>query len=81
MNMMLSYMEEIKNLSIYLPYLFLSKGDNFQYFTNLLNSKLISELVLSDLAVFLCFYATQLRPILISITILSCACAIANFSK
>ena len=31
-----------------IPYLFLSKGDNFQYFTNLLNSKLISELVSSD---------------------------------
>ena len=64
-----------------IPYLFLSKGDNFQYFTNSLNSKLISELVSSDLAVFLCFYATQIRPILISITILICACAIANFSE
>ena len=42
------------------PYLFLSTGDNFQFFTNLLNSKLISELVSSDKAVFLCFYATQL---------------------
>ena len=31
-----------------IPYLFLSNGDNFQYFTNLLNLKLISELVSSD---------------------------------
>ena len=31
-----------------LAFLFLSKGDNFQYFTNLLNSKLISALVSSD---------------------------------
>ena len=28
-----------------IPYLLLSKGDNFQFFTNLINSKLISELV------------------------------------
>ena len=41
-----------------IPYLFSSKGDNF--FSNLINSKLIFELVSSDLAVFLCFYATQL---------------------
>ena len=52
-----------------MPYLFLSKGDNLQFFTNLTNSKLISELVSNDLSVFLCFYAAQLRPILISITI------------
>ena len=63
------------------PICFVSKGDNFQYFTNSQNSKLISELVSSDLAVFLCFYATQVRPILISTTILICACAIANFSE
>ena len=31
-----------------IPYLYLSKGDNFQFFTNLINSKLISELVSSD---------------------------------
>ena len=31
-----------------IPYLFLSKGDNVQFFTNLINSKLISELVSSD---------------------------------
>ena len=31
-----------------IPYLCLSKGDNFQYFTNSLNLKLISELVSSD---------------------------------
>ena len=31
-----------------IPYLFLSKGDNFQIFTNLTNSTLISELVPSD---------------------------------
>ena len=43
-----------------IPYLFLSKGDNFQFFTNLINSKLFSELISSDKAVFLCFYATQL---------------------
>ena len=42
-----------------IPYLFLSKGDNFQPFTNLINSKMISELVSGDEAVFLCFYATQ----------------------
>ena len=29
-------------------HLILSKGDNFQYFTNSLNLKLISELVSSD---------------------------------
>ena len=32
----------------YVPYWFLSKGDNFQFFTNLINSKLISKLVSSD---------------------------------
>ena len=31
-----------------LPICFLSKGDDFQIFTNLMNSKLISEHVLSD---------------------------------
>ena len=31
-----------------IPYLFLSKGDNFIFFTKLLNSKLIYELVSSD---------------------------------
>ena len=31
-----------------IPYLFLSKGDNFHVFTNLINSNLISELVSSD---------------------------------
>ena len=31
-----------------IPCLFLSKGDNFQFFTNLINSKLISELVSRD---------------------------------
>ena len=30
------------------PIFFLSKGDNLQYFTNLLNLKLISELVSKD---------------------------------
>ena len=29
-------------------YLFLSKGDNFHFFTNLIHSKLISEIVSSD---------------------------------
>ena len=38
--------------------LFLSKGNNLQNFTNLINSKLISELVSSDKSVFLCFNAT-----------------------
>ena len=33
---------------------------NSHFFTNLINSKLISELVSSDKSVFLCFYATQL---------------------
>ena len=42
------------------PICFCQKGDNFQLFTNLINSKSISELVSSDYAVFLCFYATQL---------------------
>ena len=28
-----------------MSYLFLSKGDNFQFFTDLINLKLISELV------------------------------------
>ena len=45
------------------------KGDNFQIYTNLINSKLISELVSSDKSVFLCFNATQVWPIPISITI------------
>ena len=41
------------------PICFLSKGDIFHFFfTNLVNSKLISELVSSDKSVFLCFYAT-----------------------
>ena len=31
-----------------IPFLFLSNGDNFQFFTNLINSKLFSELVSSD---------------------------------
>ena len=41
-------------------HLFLSKGDNFHFFTHLINSKLISKLVSSDKSVFLCIYATQL---------------------
>ena len=47
------------------------KGRHFTifFFTNLINSKLISELVSSDNAVFLCIYATQVGIILISITI------------
>ena len=32
----------------------------FQFFTNLINSKLISELVSSEKLVFLCNYETQL---------------------
>ena len=35
------------------------KGRHFPFFTNLLNSKLISELVSSDKTVFLCNNATQ----------------------
>ena len=40
-----------------IPYLFSSKGDNLQFFTNFVNSKLISALVSSDKSVFLCFNA------------------------
>ena len=50
-----------------IPCLFLSKGDIF-LFSNLINSKLISELVSIDKTVFLCNIATQVRRILISIT-------------
>ena len=39
---------KITDLIFNIPYLFLSKGDNFQLFTNLINSKLISELVSID---------------------------------
>ena len=35
-------------LTFNIPYLFLSKGDNFEYFTHSLHLKLISELVSSD---------------------------------
>ena len=42
----LLYIEDYQTFNI--PYLFLSKGDNFHFFTNLLNSKLISELVSND---------------------------------
>ena len=52
------YIEDNQTFNI--PYLFMSKGDNFHFVTNLINSKLIYELVSSDLSVFLCFYATQL---------------------
>ena len=38
--------EDYQTLNI--PYLFLSRGDNFQYFTNSINSKLIFELFSSD---------------------------------
>ena len=34
-----------------IPYLFLSKGDNIQILTNLINSKLISELVSGEKSV------------------------------
>ena len=44
------------------------KGRHFPFLTNLINSKLISELVSSDKTVFLCNNATQVYPILISIT-------------
>ena len=47
----------------------MSKGDILHFCTNLINSKLISELVSSDNTVFLCIKATQVRLILISITI------------
>ena len=43
-----------------IPYLFLSKGDILHLFTNLINLKLIVELVSSDKTVFLCFNATQI---------------------
>ena len=42
---------------------------NLLVFTNLINSKLISELVSSDNTVFLCFNATHVLRILIGITI------------
>ena len=49
-----------RNIYIIFPICFLSKGDIFHFFfTNLINSKLISELVLSDKTVFLCNNATQ----------------------
>ena len=48
-----------RNICIIFPIYFLSKGDIFHYFTNLINSKLISELVSSDETVFLCNNATQ----------------------
>ena len=54
------------NQTFNIPYLFSSKGDNLQCFTNLINSKLISALVSSDKSVFLCFTVTRV----ISITIL-----------
>ena len=38
------------------------------FFSNLINSKVMFELVSNGKSVFLCFYATQLWPILISIT-------------
>ena len=50
--------------------LFLSNGDILQFFfTNWINSKLISEHVSNDKTVFLCINATQVCRILISITI------------
>ena len=42
-----------------LPMCFFVKGRHFTFFTNLINSKLISELFTSGKAVFLCFNATQ----------------------
>ena len=45
------------------------QGRHFTFFTNLINSKFISELVASDNTVDLCFNATQVWQILISITI------------
>ena len=60
------------------PICFLSKGDNLQILTNMINSKLISELVSSDKSVFLSFMQHKYGPILKSIT-LFCACAIAKF--
>ena len=46
------------------------QGRHFTFFsTSLINSKFISELVSSDNTVFLCINATQVRRILISITI------------
>ena len=51
-------MEDYQTFDI--PYrMLLSKGDNLQFFTKLINSKLISELLPSDKSVFLCFIAIQ----------------------
>ena len=41
------------------PICFCKRETFYNFFTNLINSKLISELVLSDKTVFLCIYATQ----------------------
>ena len=51
------------------PICFCQRETIYVFFTNLINSKLISELVLSDKSVFLSFNATQVWPNLISITI------------
>ena len=51
--------DKLKDYQIFnISYLFLSKEDIF--FTNLINLKLISELVSSDNTVFLCINATQI---------------------
>ena len=42
------------------PICFCQRATFYIFFTNLINSKLISELVLSDKTVFLCINATHL---------------------
>ena len=41
------------------PICFCNRETFYIFFTNLINSKLISELVSSDKTAFLCIYATQ----------------------
>ena len=43
-----------------IPYLFCQRETFYKFFTNLITSKLISELVSSDKTAFLCIKATQL---------------------
>ena len=52
-----------------IPYLFCQRETFYIFFTNLINSNLISELVSSDKTVFLCINATQVLRILINTTI------------
>ena len=63
-------MRGVSNKHCLLTFFIFVKGRHFTFFfTNLINSKLISELVSSDNTFFLCFNATQVLQILIGITI------------